>query len=696
MNQLKVGVFNVLAAGMCGCSEIYKKIQEEEEKKKASPGNPQTSQGLDYAQEIFNYLLYLSNYNESEKLSKPREFENEGAKENFETKLVKLCGETNKDETNKGKNIDDSNRNDFIKYATNIDASYNLSAPYDLLKGLLNEVQLQQVINKFIDKNKQYIKVLELTNNDQTQMLNKYLEYCTLKESQLGKIIKEFCQSFPFDGGNGFGLYGGFKLGLGEPEANAQKPNIMSTGFRDDFYQKKADFMVEQIRKFFNNNDKGILVCPEYDYDIKLNKAIQEENTKIIQEENTKIIPLPCGNYLDSSKINNKTNFVSSTFKPQSINTEANFFRYVFYKGIKLELKNDLYEVQLKELKKCWKTNTENKVIPDSKLKNRVDVFYGYDIKDGAKENIKFVFIGVHLDSTTSMGDNFKKEKEIIALEELVVKIADNLKPTHPNLEIIIAGDFNFPYFLNEEKKKIEGSDNYIIPGFNSGGAVDVSKIEYWNYFKNNYKLSSPQRVGVGVCTKERFKSEMGNDQLWEGKGDKRSYNTDFIGRITVSDVKDPITFYQNNIIFTAESVQKKIMELERSSNSSTNETVSNPNNETQSVDNTLKDVRNENLLNPDTLFPYVKLKGNNIIDVDNSWLSDHSLVYSIIDLPTVSKGGARKSRLLRNIKKTNTNNNRNNRKKNNNKSTKKRKMNNRKKLSRKKNKKMRIKSKKN
>jgi hypothetical protein len=175
----------------------------------------------------------------------------------------------------------------------------------------------------------------------------------------------------------------------------------------------------------------------------------------------------------------------------------------------------------------------------------------------------------------------------------------------------------------------------------------------------------------------------MGNDQLWEGKGDKRSYNTDFIGRITVSEMNklEPITIKQNNIIFTTGEVQATASIFEP-----------------QSVDNTLIDFRKGGLLNKDTFYPYVALLDRKI-DISKSWLSDHSLVFSTINLQTVSSvlsGGARKSRLLRNIKKTNTNNNRNNRKKNNNKSTKKRKMNNRKKLSRKGNKKMRIKSKKN
>lgn len=695
MDQLKVGVFNVLAAGMCGCSEIYKNIQEEEKKK-----DPQTSQGLDYAQEIFDYLLYLSCFGEKDKTfftSLVKLKKQVDKKVYFETKLLKLCGETNK-----GKEINnDANRTNFIKHAT-------IGVPQVLLN-LLNIQQLQTVINKEVkklndksenlsveeqQKLKSYNSLLQLTDNNK---LKNYLEYCTLKESILGKIIKEFCQSFPFDGGNGFGLYGGFKLGLDDP-----KHDIMSTGFRNDFYQKKADFMVKQIKNFFADKDYGILVCPEYDYGDKLdNDYFYTKNTKNKQvitikgiTNGSNINSIPCGNYKDPSKEDENTKFLSITgsqFKPQSINTEANFFRYVFFQGIKLELKNGEYEKQLDLLKTCWKKETE----PDKKKKkNRVDVFYGYNENETDLKNIKFVFIGVHLDSTTSIDDNYKKKKEIEGLETLVEAIKNKLKPNQkPNqkIQIIIAGDFNFPYFLNEEKKKIEGSDNYIIPGFNSGGAVDVSKIEYWNYFKNNYKLSSPQRVGV--CTKERFKSEMGNDQLWEGKGDKRSYNTDFIGSIEIINGEFPEYFKK----IESQPEGLKIKKLQTIFGDGSLENVPKPeeNANIQVNENTLIDVRNQNLLNENTLFPYVGLV-NKEINIDESWLSDHSLVFSTINLQTVLSGGARKSRLLRNIKKTNTNNNRNNRKKNNNKSTKKRKMNNRKKLSRKKNKKMRIKSKKN
>ena len=654
-NELKVGVFNVLAAGMCSCSEIYEKIQDLEKEKPTEGDSPSP----DYATKIFDYLLYLSNYDETEGSV-------EKNNKKFETKLLELCAK------NKKKKISDEKKDVFIKYAMNI-------AEYKDVLNILNDLLVGE-------------------NTVET-----HLRYCLTKKEELGSIIKTFCADFPFDdnGGKGFGLYGGFKLGLNE-FTGFEENNIMSPDFQNKFYQGKADFMVKQIVDFLNKTKRGILICPEYDYGEILNHLIpSEENIKV----------KPCGNYLNdsgeyiednenstefdtetaaeepaSAKTATKTSTTSALteapkpleqaaaenktgFKPKSFNNNANFFRYVFYKGIELKHKNIEYQFQLKELKKCWKSETKE----DSKEKNRVDVFYGYNIGDDAKENITFVFIGVHLDSTTSMDDNFKKEKEIEGLEKLVEEIVT--KNPGVELDIIIAGDFNFPYFLNEEK--IKGSNDYIIPGFNSDKPVNEQKISYWTKFIRKYKLSSP--TGVGVCTKERFKSEMGNDQLWEGKGDKRSYNTDFIGKISIKLISGS---NKNSYVEGYVEGLRAQFNTERSQEFGATTIIDGRED--------LEVYKNEN-----ALYPYVELL-NGEININKSWLSDHSLVYSTIKLQTVLSGGARKSRLLRNIKKTNTNNNRNNRKKNNNKSTKKRKMNNRKKLSRKRNKKMRIKSKKN
>ena len=42
--------------------------------------------------------------------------------------------------------------------------------------------------------------------------------------------------------------------------------------------------------------------------------------------------------------------------------------------------------------------------------------------------------------------------------------------------------------------------------------------------------LKIPNNNSVGRVTKKRFVDRLGNDQLWEGKGEERAYNTDFVG----------------------------------------------------------------------------------------------------------------------------------------------------------------------
>ena len=162
---------------------------------------------------------------------------------------------------NKGKKISD--KDTFIKYAT-------------------EDVKVPEVLNELY-VGKETVETVEL-----------FLKKCLSKKQELGSIIKTFCADFPFNGGKGFGLYGGFQLGLNEFTGFEEENNIMEPEFQNDFYQKKAEFMVKQIKNFFDNKDKGILVCPEYDYDTKLNHLI-------LSDESIKNIP--CGNYLNINGI---------------------------------------------------------------------------------------------------------------------------------------------------------------------------------------------------------------------------------------------------------------------------------------------------------------------------------------------------------------------------------------------------------
>jgi len=124
----------------------------------------------------------------------------------------------------------------------------------------------------------------------------------------------------------------------------------------------------------------------------------------------------------------------------------------------------------------------------------------------------------------------------------------------------------------NLEEKSIKNID-----GFDGEG-----NVEHWVNLVTKYNLKTNNDANVGVCKKERFNNTLGNDQLWEGKCDKRSYNTDFIG------------YYDSSGL------------------------IYNPEQEVSG----LKDIRNE--IKP-IHYPYINGRS---INVAESWLSDHSLVH--------------------------------------------------------------------
>ena len=122
---------------------------------------------------------------------------------------------------------------------------------------------------------------------------------------------------------------------------------------------------------------------------------------------------------------------------------------------------------------------------------------------------------------------------------------------------------------------------------------VPKIKLKLWEHFKNVFGLTCQGKIGV--CKKERFKNTCGNDQLWESKGDKREYNTDFIGmlRVGVGEIEEPVV--------PAAPV---------------------------ALNYELEEIRHNN----DILHPYVFLDDNKI-NIENSWLSDHALVYARIPI---------------------------------------------------------------
>ena len=115
--------------------------------------------------------------------------------------------------------------------------------------------------------------------------------------------------------------------------------------------------------------------------------------------------------------------------------------------------------------------------------------------------------------------------------------------------------------------------------------------------------LNIPQ-FDAGSLLKKRFHNRLGNDQLWEGKMDERNYNTDFIG------------------VYSSDKVVIHMDEI---------------NSETMHIGDDRKI-----LPKPNSLFPYLVYNSTGGLELDGSWLSDHGLVYSNlqISVPTISHGG--------------------------------------------------------
>jgi len=108
------------------------------------------------------------------------------------------------------------------------------------------------------------------------------------------------------------------------------------------------------------------------------------------------------------------------------------------------------------------------------------------------------------------------------------------------------------------------------------------TNIDIWRDFLKNHNIPDQQQ-DVGICAKKRFILTLGNDQLWEGKGEYRKYNSDFIG-------------YKNEGSYITNDLQNSV-----------------------NFDKIMKK-------NP-IYFPYAKMKDDLNIDINNSWLSDHGLV---------------------------------------------------------------------
>ena len=168
--------------------------------------------------------------------------------------------------------------------------------------------------------------------------------------------------------------------------------------------------------------------------------------------------------------------------------------RVVLYKNCKLTLDTD---EAFTELIETLKKST-------GKQKENVDLLKINDGKLG-------MLVAVHLNSSSKADDS--KNEESNSLLNLIRAVGNR---------VIVAGDFNYPYYPD-----LGDGAKIFSDGFGYDGSISS---ERWNTLKKELNLQPiPNCNLAGYRKKERFSKRLGNDQF-EGKMDLRSYNTDFIG----------------------------------------------------------------------------------------------------------------------------------------------------------------------
>uniref|UniRef100_A0A6C0J7V6 Endonuclease/exonuclease/phosphatase domain-containing protein n=1 Tax=viral metagenome TaxID=1070528 RepID=A0A6C0J7V6_9ZZZZ len=672
MSKTKVGVFNVLAGGMSTCSDIYEGL------------SPQDTEN------IFKLFQEISLVPVEEAL---QEVPAEGWMKIYtNNKEISLNGYNKKIITDFFNNLKTAAAK-AAKAAVEENAAKVVEHMEAEAEAAKAEAEAEAAAKLPITKEviDAYTKLESLINK--TTVI-KFVSACleNKKIQTLADFLKEFSMGFPFkiegkDGnvktGKGMGLYGGFKLGdVGDVDNEGEIPlnECMKPDFKNKFYDQKRAFIIDQIKNFFEGGEGGILVCPEFDYEIKSNElpGIKELRVGVLNYKDDTITLRKTGKDTERHTFSAGDNFCRSIFCKESeeiINlneyddniqklqaklketnviikqklkkkaesateadvegtatateapeTEADAEDTATEEYNKLSTSNEIFEA-IKNVKEAkWQVAAKEYEALENELKTVKAAMYQHSAataeaaiaaealrkakKPGKawinrKENVDVHLIGktkilisVHLDSTTDIKSIGVKTQELKALSALVKAI----RTTYKYHEIIIAGDFNFPFFQDKELNRTE--TKYYVPGFNGNpydaeeqpnnvaeeqpkktgereGGVRPEDILIWKNFQTEFGLTSPDNVGV--CLKERFTTTLGNDQLWEGKGDKRAYNTDFVG-------------------------------------------MSGSNNSYQYQLDPLKEdagrTKETNILHP-----YWNRK-----EPENSWLSDHALVYSILD----------------------------------------------------------------
>ena len=531
--KLKVGVFNVLAAGMSACSTKMETMENGTQAKvylvfllvsyfyQIEPPTP-------HAKSIYNDL-----FNEMFPHSMPKMTADELRGHNIPYLTDKAASEFKNKLINKiKKDYGKISMADFFKLNMDIE----ISTPTATVKIPATEVTHEHLLNIIVE----FIELIEPSsasasasasasppllslfniNKTHNSFSSETFETVTSKDKKkhLASLLKQYSAALEF------GLYGGFKIGRKadvpmtaltrsaagsqssvEPFWNPESSDMETLDWKNKYFELKLEFMKKQINQFFKGlTQPAILVCPEFDY--FLSKS--NEETRFFSGLSLKgIKEIRTGNYRNPSpeesaytefvtEFDTETNGKSYIPVPKKFNSNSNHFRGIFFSGLDVIDITEDYEKEKEYLQVFNKT------------KNRIDILRCNT------QNTTFYLIAFHLDSTTSISNIETKTKEI-AIINLIKN--DLVKKG----SVIIAGDLNFP-----DLRLVAQSEN-TIPGF-EGVIKPKHKIDMEEFF-NAYKIEQSD-PNIGACLKERYTETLGNDQLWEGKGDRRSYNTDFIG----------------------------------------------------------------------------------------------------------------------------------------------------------------------
>ena len=379
---------------------------------------------------------------------------------------------------------------------------------------------LNPILKDWIDENP--------TGADKIKTIfNQVYNLKTAGKGGVGKALKKVSEQL------GISLYGGFRLG----HISSLKPEdfaklIGTEEFQKDFYKKREEFIIDRIISFFKLKSDGgsrgdILICPEFDYFCPTNKEF--ENKLKIKLNQYGVTYIKVGSYLTDTKstvFNQTQGNHEVTFNPDS-----NQFRVIFYTN---KFEPPTFETRFDDIEEEAKTYTgtdeENEEKKQTRKKEKTERIDVLKFKD-------FNLISVHLKSTTAIQseDLEKKEENLNDIENAI-----NILKTINNNPVIIAGDFNFPIFqkINDKYQTIKGfgntkySDDTTDLTLNKD-SYTLKMLNRWTDFlmKINVTANSMENFNTtGVCLKERFTETRGNDQVFVGKGDKRAYNTDFIG----------------------------------------------------------------------------------------------------------------------------------------------------------------------